>query len=54
MDAEEEFDEVEYEEEYEDVGIAEEEVAPDSKPELKRLYQQHPECNLDYMEQVIP
>jgi DNA-directed RNA polymerase I, II, and III subunit RPABC2 len=54
MDAEEEFDEVEYEEEYEDVVIAEEEVAPDSKPELKRLYQQHPECNLDYMEQVIP
>lgn len=54
MDAEEEFDEVEYEDEaYEDV-IAEEEVASDSKPELKRLYQQHPECNLDYMEQVIP
>ena len=24
------------------------------KPELKRLYQQHPECNLDYIEQVIP
>ena len=53
MDAEEEFDEVDYDEAYEDV-IAEEEVASDSKPELKRLYQQHPECNLDYMEQVIP
>jgi DNA-directed RNA polymerase I, II, and III subunit RPABC2 len=55
MDAEDvEYDEAEYEEEYEDVVIAEEEVSPDSKPELKRLYQQHPECNLDYMEQVIP
>ena len=53
MDAEEEFDEVDYDEAYEDV-IAEEEVASDSKPELKRLYQQHPECNFDYMEQVIP
>jgi len=54
MDAEEDYDEVEYEDDaYENV-LAEEEVAPDSKPELKRLYQQHPECNLDYMEQVIP
>jgi len=54
MDPEEEFDDEEYEEEYEDVIVPEEEVAHDSKPELKRLYQQHPECNLDYMEQVIP
>ena len=54
MDPEEEFDEEEFEEEYEDVIVPEEEVAHDSKPELKRLYQQHPECNLDYMEQVIP
>ena len=54
MDPEEEFDEEEYEEDYEDVIVPEEEVAHDSKPELKRLYQQHPECNLDYMEQVIP
>ena len=55
MDAEEEYDEVEYEDDaYEDVLVAEEEVVPDSKPELKKLYQQHPECNLDYMEQVIP
>lgn len=54
MDAEEDYDEVEYEDDaYENV-LAEEEVAPDNKPELKRLYQQHPECNLDYMEQVIP
>jgi DNA-directed RNA polymerase I, II, and III subunit RPABC2 len=54
MDAEEEYDEVDYDDEFEDVILPEEEVAPDSKPELKRLYQQHPECNLDYMEQVIP
>lgn len=54
MDPEEEFEDEEYEEEYEDVVLPEEEVAHDSKPELKRLYQQHPECNLDYMEQVIP
>jgi DNA-directed RNA polymerase I, II, and III subunit RPABC2 len=54
MDPEEEFDDEEYDEEYEDVIVPEEEVASDSKPELKRLYQQHPECNLDYMEQVIP
>jgi DNA-directed RNA polymerase I, II, and III subunit RPABC2 len=54
MDAEEEFDDEEYAEEFEDAILPEEEVAPDSKPELKRLYQQHPECNLDYMEQVIP
>jgi DNA-directed RNA polymerase I, II, and III subunit RPABC2 len=55
MDAEEDYDEVEYEDDaYENVLVAEEEVAPDNKPELKRLYQQHPECNLDYMEQVIP
>jgi DNA-directed RNA polymerase I, II, and III subunit RPABC2 len=54
MDAEEEDEEVNYEDEFEDAILPEEEVAPDSKPELKRLYQQHPECNLDYMEQVIP
>jgi DNA-directed RNA polymerase subunit K/omega len=30
------------------------EVTSDIKPELKRLYQQHPECNLDYIEQVVP
>jgi DNA-directed RNA polymerase subunit K/omega len=30
------------------------EESPDNKPELKRLYQQHPECNLEYIEQVAP
>ena len=39
----------EYEEEYEE--YEEQEESPDIKPELKRLYQQHPECNI---EQVIP
>ena len=42
----------EYEEEYEE--YEEQEESPDIKPELKRLYQQHPECNIDYIEQVIP
>lgn len=26
----------------------------DIKPELKKLYQQHPECVLDYIESVVP
>jgi DNA-directed RNA polymerase I, II, and III subunit RPABC2 len=48
FDADEWVDEAEFE-------VAEEaEVTSDVKPELKRLYQQHPECNLDYIEQVIP
>jgi DNA-directed RNA polymerase I, II, and III subunit RPABC2 len=49
-------DEVEFE--YNDAG---EEVVYDIdnevsevKPELQKLYQQHPECVLDYVEQVIP
>jgi len=42
------------EEEYDETDELEEEIAPEIKPELKRLYQQHPECNLDYIEQVIP
>lgn len=56
MDAENdiEYDDGEWEEEYDEELLAEEEVVPDSKPELRRLYQQHPECNLDYIEQVIP
>jgi DNA-directed RNA polymerase I, II, and III subunit RPABC2 len=53
---------VEIEEEYEDVGIEEEvflEDLPEDNtseiaPEMKRLYQQHPECLLDYVEQVVP
>jgi len=49
-------DEVEFE--YNDAG---EEVVFDIdnevsevKPELQKLYQQHPECILDYVEQIIP
>lgn len=53
-DAEVEYDDGEWDEEYNDELLAEEEVASDNKPELRRLYQQHPECNLDYIEQVIP
>jgi DNA-directed RNA polymerase I, II, and III subunit RPABC2 len=53
-----EYEEEEFEEEFEEEELEEvlEEDAPvtDMKPELKRLYQQHPECNLDYIEQVIP
>jgi DNA-directed RNA polymerase I, II, and III subunit RPABC2 len=49
------FEGDEYDEEYNDVGDQQiEEESSDIKPELKRLYQQHPECNLDYIEQVIP
>jgi DNA-directed RNA polymerase I, II, and III subunit RPABC2 len=33
---------------------ADEEEASDMKPELKKLYQQHPECILEYVEEVIP
>jgi DNA-directed RNA polymerase subunit K/omega len=44
----------EYDEEYTEGEEQQEEVASEVKPELKRLYQQHPECNLDYIEQVIP
>jgi DNA-directed RNA polymerase I, II, and III subunit RPABC2 len=43
----------EWDEEYNE-GEEQEEAASEVKPELKRLYQQHPECNLDYIEQVIP
>jgi DNA-directed RNA polymerases I, II, and III subunit RPABC2 len=50
------YDENEWDEEYNeaDEQQEEQEETPDIKPELKRLYQQHPECNLDYIEQVIP
>jgi DNA-directed RNA polymerases I, II, and III subunit RPABC2 len=56
MDAEDgvDYEDGEWDEEYEEEILTEEEAVPDSKPELKRLYQQHPECNLDYIEQVIP
>ena len=52
-----EYDQEWAEEEFEndlDVVVEEEEMKAEMKPELKRLYQQHPECLLDYMEQVIP
>jgi DNA-directed RNA polymerase subunit K/omega len=46
-------DNEEWDEEYNETE-EQEEGASEIKPELKRLYQQHPECNLDYIEQVIP
>jgi len=57
MDAEEQdvnYEDEASDEEYDGEGVQEEDVVPEIKPELKRLYQQHPECNLDYIEQVIP
>lgn len=58
MSAEEEvdidYDAGEYNDEYEELELPEEEIVTDIKPELKKLYQQHPECLLDYIEQVIP
>ena len=47
-------DDIEYEEPLEETLDVILDETPDAKPELKRLYQQHPECNLDYIEQVIP
>jgi DNA-directed RNA polymerase subunit K/omega len=46
-------EEEEWDDEYNEAE-EQEEAASEIKPELKRLYQQHPECNLDYIEQVIP
>lgn len=55
MDVGVEYDEGEWaDEEFATDALQEEEAASDVKPELKRLYQQHPECNLDYMEHVLP
>jgi DNA-directed RNA polymerase subunit K/omega len=48
---EEEYEE-KWEEEYEEPEA--EDFVADMKPELKKLYQQHPECLLDYVEQVMP
>ena len=48
------YEEEEWDEDYNESEELQEEVASDIKPELKRLYQQHPECNLDYIEQVVP
>jgi len=39
---------------YDDFNPLAEEGTDVVNPELTRLYQQHPECNLDYMEQVLP
>lgn len=47
-------EEEEWDDEYNGAEEQQEEGASEVKPELKRLYQQHPECNLDYIEQVIP
>ena len=46
------FEQEEWDEEYAE-GLPEEEVTAEIKPELKRLYQQHPECLLDYVGQVL-
>jgi DNA-directed RNA polymerase subunit K/omega len=55
MDADDaDFDDNEYEEEYEGVDVDAEEEVSEIRPELKKLYQQHPECILDYVEEVIP
>jgi DNA-directed RNA polymerase I, II, and III subunit RPABC2 len=48
------FENEEWDEEYNETEQLEETDTSDVRPELKRLYQQHPECNLDYIEQVIP
>jgi DNA-directed RNA polymerase subunit K/omega len=53
IDAGEDYEEGEWDEEYEVDDVIEEGI-PEMKPELKRLYQQHPECSLDYIEQVLP
>ena len=44
----------EYEAEDDAFYDVEEDEVSDMKPELKKLYQQHPECILDYVEQVVP
>jgi DNA-directed RNA polymerase I, II, and III subunit RPABC2 len=48
-DFEEEFEVEEY-----DAEELEEDTTEAMRPELKKLYQQHPECLLDYVEQVLP
>ncbi len=49
-----EYDEEnDWDEEYDETE-EQEEAPSEIKPELKRLYQQHPECSLDYIEQVLP
>jgi DNA-directed RNA polymerase subunit K/omega len=50
------YEEEGWDEEFENEGEydVEQSAVAEIKPELKRLYQQHPECNKDYIEQVIP
>lgn len=50
-------EDVELDEEYDADAFQDDEDSATSaeiKPELKKLYQQHPECQLDYVEQVLP
>jgi DNA-directed RNA polymerase I, II, and III subunit RPABC2 len=51
-----EYDEGEWDNDYneEEEELEQEEDISEIRPELKKLYQQHPECNLDYIEQIIP
>jgi len=51
------FDNEEFElnDDYEnDLEVEEAGDEAEMRPELKKLYQQHPECLLDYVEQVLP
>lgn len=55
VDADEgEWDEEEYVADAEEPSDGADTSPQEMKPELKKLYQQHPECQLDYVEQVIP
>lgn len=47
-------EEEEFENDIDEIADDENDTKVEMKPELKRLYQQHPECVLDYIEQVIP
>jgi len=51
---EQEWAEEEFENDLDAVVEEEAEMKTEMKPELKKLYQQHPECLLDYIEQVVP
>jgi len=54
MDGEEFFEE-EFDNAIEGEGVSPgEQQGSDIKPELRKLYQQHPECVLDYIESVVP
>lgn len=48
-----ELEELGMEEEAQDIEVNPD-LKQDMKPELRKLYQQHPECNMDYVEQVYP